>query len=151
MFQILLYHLFHNLSHSRTKIALRTEILPQVFLPYMRKFLKPLDRCPPLNPSHDLARGHSRRAAHHEMHMILAHHSLEDPDLKRLTALSDQGSHQFHHFPRQYLVLVFPHSYKVILYLKNIIASIPILHAAPPPVQLLWSAKAGGLNLVVEI
>ena len=93
---------------------------------------------PPFHPPHNLTRRHRWRTTHHDMHMVLAHHSLDDPYLKRFTRLSDQGSHSFGHFSRQDLIPVLGDPDKVVLNIEYRVASIPNIPCCTPSMPDLY-------------
>src|SRR3989338_5901359 len=149
MLQILLYHFFRHLAYRSAKVPSRPEMPAPIFLFQVRKLFKQLARRSPLDPPHDLARCHCRWTTDQNMHMILAHHSLDYPNLKGFTCLSHQLSNSLRYFPSQNLVSVLRYPYKVVLNLKNCMASISVFHAAPPSVQHNIAAKADRLKPVV--
>ncbi|MNF66775.1 hypothetical protein D3C84_485730 [compost metagenome] len=102
----------------------------------------------PLDPSHDLARRQTRRTTHQNVDVILAHHTLYYPDLKRLTRLPHQLAYSLGHLPTQYLVAVLGHPDKVILDLVDRVTSVSVIHA--PALQLRMVAlKLTGWKPVV--
>ncbi len=78
------------------------------------------------------------------MHVVLAHHSLHDPDLKGFTRLSYQFSNSLRYFSIQYLVSILRHPDKVILNLKHLVATVPVFHAAPPSCSIFSQLKLTG-------
>ena len=149
MLQILLDHLFGHLTYRRTEVPSRPKMPAPIAFLQVRVLFKQLARRPPFDPPHDLARRHIRRTTDQNMHMILAHHPFHDPDLKGLTRLPNQLSYSLGDLSGQYLVPVLRHPDKVILNLKYRVASVSVVHAAPPFPQHILAAKADRLKPVV--
>ncbi len=57
------------------------------------------------------------------------------------------GSNRY--IPVQHFVSVLRYPHKMVLNLKNCMTSVSVFHAAPPFVQHIVAAKAGGLNLMI--
>jgi hypothetical protein len=81
--------------------------------------------------------------------MILADYTPDDPYLKRLAGLSDQLSYTLCYFSRQHLIPVFRHPDEVVLYLKDCMAAVPVLHNLLPVFKSSIAAKADRLKPVV--
>ena len=88
------------------KYPLAQKYCPPVSLPYVGKFLEQLARCPPFEPPHELTRRQGRGTAHHDMHVILAYHSLDDPDLERIAGLPHQTPNPLRYLSRQHFIPV---------------------------------------------
>ena len=132
MLQIALDHFLRHLPHRCTEIPSCQKMLSPVPLPYVGKFLKQLARRPPFEPPHDLTRRQRRGAAHHDMHVILAYHSLDDPDLERFAGLPHQTPYPLPDLSRQHFVPLLCHPYKMVFDLKDGMTPIPIFHPAHP-------------------
>ena len=87
MRQIFLHHLVGHLTHGGTKVASCPEMSPPVTLFQHGKSLEQLTRGASLDPAHDFARGHVRRGRDENVHVILAHHPLQDLDLEEPAGL----------------------------------------------------------------
>ena len=85
MLQILLYHFFRHLAYRGTEVPSRPEMPAPISLFQVRKLFKQLARRAPLDPSHDLTRRHRRWTTGQYVYMVLAHHTLDYPDLKGFT------------------------------------------------------------------
>jgi len=149
MLQILFDHIFRHLTDCCTKIAPCPKMSTPIPLLYMRKFFKQLARCTTLNSSHDLARSHIRRTTHQNMHMVFAHHPSNNPYLECLTRLPDKLSYPFRQLPRQNLVAILRNPYKVVLYLIDRVAAIPVIHTTLQVLRYSIAAKADRLKPVV--
>ena len=128
MLKITFYHFIGNLTRCCTKISSCPKMPTPISLFKMRKFLKQFRRSSSLYPSHYLTWSHIRRRRDKHMHMILAHNSAYDIDLKRLTGLTNKLFHSKRHFTMQYLVAIFCYPYKMILNIENRMTSITIFH-----------------------
>jgi hypothetical protein len=67
------------------------------------------------------------------MHVVFTHHILHYPDLEGLIHLAYQLSDPFHNLCDQYLVTILRDPYKVVINLKNRMASVSVVHFIPPP------------------
>ena len=131
MLQILFNHLFCHLPNGGAEISPRPKMSPPISLLQMRKFFKQPTCRIAFDPPHNLTRRHSGWGAHQNMHMILADNPAHYPDLERFTHLTNHGSNSFSNIPCQNLVAVFCHPNKMVLNLKNRMATIPVVHDTP--------------------
>ncbi len=115
----------------------------------VRKLFKQLARRATLDPPHDLTRRHRRWTTRQYVYMVLAHHTLDYPDLEGFTGLPNQLSYPLRYLASENLVAVLRNPYKVILNLKYRMTAVSVLHAAPPFVQPIPAAKADRLKPVV--
>ena len=83
--------------------------------------------------------------------MVLAHHAINNPDLKRLTCLPDQLSNTFSNIASQNLVAILRYPHKLVLNLLNNMTSVPVIHGNSSIQKLIVSAEAGGFNLLMDI
>ena len=148
MLQIVLNHFFRHLAYRCTEVSSRPEMPTPILLFQVRKLFKQLARRAPLDPPHDLARRHGRWTTAQNMHVILAHYTFHNPNLKGFAGLTNQFSYTLRHLSAQHLVPVFRYPYKVVLNLKNRMTAIPIFQAAPPFMQHIVAAKADRLKPV---
>ena len=149
MFLILLDHLVRHVPYLGTEVPPGPEVPTPVPFPQAPILFQRLARRPPLDPPHDLARRQGRWATRQVVHVVLAHHALHYPNLKRPTRLPDQLSYSLRDLSRQHLVPVLRHPDKVVLDLKYRMAAISVVHAAPPLAQHIFAAKADRLKPVV--
>ncbi|TCV90308.1 hypothetical protein EDC63_101278 [Sulfurirhabdus autotrophica] len=149
MFQILLNHFFRHLAYRGTKVPSCPKVPAPIFLFQVWKLFEQLARCAPLDPPHNLAWRHGRWATSQNVHMILAHHSFYYPDLKGFAGLSHQLPNSLRNLSSQHFVTVLRHPYKVILNLKNRMATLSAFHDAPPFMRHIIAAKADRLKPVV--
>jgi len=149
MLQILLNHLFRHLADCRTKITARPKMPPPIPLLYIRKLFKQLTRGTALDSPHNFTRRHRRRATHQYVHMVFAHNPSNNPYLKGLTRLPDKLPYPLRYFSSQHLVAILRNPHKVILYLVNRVAAIPVIHTTPLVFRYSIAAKADRLKPVV--
>lgn len=130
MLQILPDHFLGHFPDRRTKILPRPKMPTLISLIQRWKLFEQFDRRPSLDPLHDLARRHLRRRRDQNVHMILADHTLDDPNFERFAGLLHQLPNPLPHISRQQLVPILGHPNKVILNLVNHVAPISIVHLA---------------------
>ena len=119
MFQILFDHRCRHLPNCGTEVTSRPKMPSPITLFQMGKFFKQITRCSPFDPPHNLAWRQSRRRAHQNMHVIFAHHSTNDTNLKGFTGLPNQFPNPFCNFSFQNLITVFCYPNKVIFNLET--------------------------------
>ena len=148
MFQILFNHLFRHLPNCSAEIASRPKMSPPISLLQMRKFLEQSTCRITFDPPHNLTGRHSGWSTHQNMHMIFADYTPYDPYFKRLTDLTNHCSNSFSNFACQYFVAILCHPNKVILNLKNLMATIPVVHNTPQN-KIFYQLKLTGWKPVV--
>lgn len=114
MFQIPLDHLLGHLPHRRAEIPPSPKVLTRIALLQLRKFLEKLARSHSHDPSHNLALRHHPCRIDQNMHIVLSHHTLRYPNLKRFARLPDQLSETLSNIPSQNLVAIPRHPYKMV-------------------------------------
>jgi hypothetical protein len=112
------------------------KVLTPITLLQMRKLFKEITRCSSLDSPHYLARRHRRRQTHQNMHMIFTRHASDDPNLKSFTGLPDPFPNSFRNLTLQNFIAILRHPYKVILDLKNRMATVSVFHHSPPCLSL---------------
>ena len=126
--QVDLDHLFGQFPGRHAKIAPGPEMPPPVPLLHMRKFLKHLARCPPFNPTHDLAGRQRRGRRHQQVDMVFADDPPQNMDLQLLTDLPDQLPYAQRQIALQHPIAIFGRPDKVILDLIFGMTAFSIVH-----------------------
>jgi hypothetical protein len=126
MLQIVFDHLIGHLTNGGAKITARPKMSSPVSLLQVRKLLEQIARSPSLNPPPNFAGGPIRRSTDQNVDMIFAHHAFYNPYLKRFTGLAHQVSYSLCYFTTRHFVTILGYPNKI-------------------------AAKAGGLNLMIEI
>src|SRR5262245_13722245 len=140
MRQIFLHHRVGHLTNRGTEVASGPEVSPPVALFQHGEFLEQLARGAALDPAHDFARGHVRRGRDEDMHVILAHHPLQDLDLEELTGLPHHLSYPQGDISGEHLVAILGDPYEVILGFD---------HGVGHSLLLLYDAKTShGENII---
>ena len=112
----------------------------------MWKLFKQITRCSPFDPPHYFTWRKCRRCIDQNIHMVLAHHTPNNPYFKSLTGLPDQLSDSLRYFSSQNFVTVFCSPNKMILDLKNCMTTVSLFHKYAS-LSFIIAAKVGGLNL----
>lgn len=132
MFQIFFNHLVSQLTRRNAEVNTRPKMpTPQTTF-QVRKTLKQFSRTPPFDASHDFTRCHARRCRDKKMHMILAHHFLNNLNFKSLASLTYQFPSLQINITFKNLIPIFRNKYKVISYCVNCMTTVAILHDLPP-------------------
>ena len=130
MRQIFLHHLVGHLTNGGTKVASCPEVSPPVALFQHGKFLEQLTRGASLDPAHDFARGHVRRGRDEDVHLIFAHHPLQDLALEELTSLPHPLSYTQGDISGEHLVAVLGDPYEMILDVVNRMTAVSIVQSS---------------------
>jgi hypothetical protein len=101
---------------------------PPISFLQRRIFFKYFGRCPALNPTHDLRRRYIGWSRNQNMDVIFTDNSSENPYLKPLAYLPNQFSYAQRNISLKYLITIFRHKYKMILYLIRRVAPLAIFH-----------------------
>jgi len=144
--QILFDHFFRYMTYLGTKTASCRKVPAPVSLFQVRIFFEKLARCPPFDSPHNFTQCHPRRTTDQNMYMILAHYTAYYPNLKSFTSFPNQRSHSICNLTRQHLVSIFCYSKKVIIYLKNCMASVPVVHVRLRSKSVLSQLKLTGFS-----
>jgi len=143
MFQVIFYHAFRQFARSHAKVASRPKVPSPITLLQVRKTLEQFHRTPALDAPHDLARRQVRRRRRQNMDVTLTHDTFQDFDLKGFARLPCQLPNFQPNVTLQHLIAIFRHKYKMILYLKYRMATVPIILLPPN----LMQGKLSQINL----
>jgi hypothetical protein len=132
MFQILLDHFFRHLPNSGAEIAPCPKVSSPITLFQVRKLFEQIARGSSFDPSHDLARRQIRRRTDQNMHVVFAHHTSDNPNLKRFTGLANHFPNPLRNLAPENLITLFGYPNKMILNLENRMTPVSVIHLTPP-------------------
>jgi len=125
--QILLHHLFRDVSCAPRSISYRPEMFAPVSSLQLRIFLLEQSRGSPFDSSYQIWHRFRWRIFYVHMHMVFAHYSFEYLDIFRVADLHDQISAPNFYIPLQHMVSVFRYPDYMCCKSRNAVAVVAIL------------------------
>ena len=128
MLQIILNHLFGQLTRGCTKVTSCPKVSSPISLFQIGKAFKQLHRTSSFDSPHDFAGRKIRRHRDKNMHMILTDNSFVNLYFKGFTGLSNQFTNFQSNVSFQHFLTILRHEHKMVLDFVNRMTSIAIFH-----------------------
>ncbi len=106
MFDVLIDHLFGDVSRAPCPIANGPEVPAPVALLEVREFILKMMRCSAFEALHDAGYGKTRRIFDVHVDVVAPHGSFENADVFTITHLDEELPASFLHFSREDVVTV---------------------------------------------